>query len=80
MIGDHWFEFRGRWHILSGDRESVCGIGLLDPPRTVQPTSEDPRPPNACAKCLVILFEETMVEEEPLEDAFDRGFAPAPTD
>ncbi len=75
MIGTEWFEFRGKWHIVTLDNavRAECGLTMRKAPSTIESTADDPWPPAPCMSCAVRAQGRFMVEE-PLEDALGRGF------
>lgn len=68
-----WFRWNRAWHLAETDARSFCGAEPADPPKIV--TSETPTdlPPDPCRACVLVAFRDE-VEEESLEDCFERGF------
>ena len=68
-----WFRHMGFWHVAETPTKAMCGVERVKPPKLVPPRSSDDLPPDPCRTCLHKLwFDE--VEEETLQDCYDRGF------
>jgi hypothetical protein len=78
VIGVDWAYVNGRWHAISGDRLR-CGGRLMAHPLVVTSTEEDPIPPDPCARCLLVIASDVVVDE-PMDEAKARGYLPASPD